>query len=38
VIHGFANADAFAASAGAMSGSPRQADIMSAAGYVRDVP
>jgi hypothetical protein len=37
VIPGFANADIFAGIAAAMSGSPRQADIMSAAGYVRKV-
>jgi hypothetical protein len=38
VIPGFANADAFAGNAGAMSGLPQQADIISAAGYVRKVP
>jgi hypothetical protein len=35
VIHGFANADAFAGIAGAMSALPRQADIVSTAGHVR---
>jgi hypothetical protein len=38
VIHGFANADAFAGIAGAMSALPPQADIINTAGHVRKVP